>query len=334
MIEQAQELYIQAIGKLGVFTQGEFSGYSSRDDRDLKFQVRAVASEHIDPKLYTVLQPNMIITLTMYPWKAIEFTLDPTDFSSVGRRVPDDEGKQIGWFSRVVLREKPKLTADKDELGYILTNFTASTPTLEFSRQVNEREAQLRQAKQVRLAEQKVRIDKEVEEARIQVVERKAVLILENVALIEGQKCLGIIIDDDNNKRKHLRENYDHVKTGLDYSIFFEEVAIPEEAIRLILAIQKLNIGDNAIPVVVFMDGNLKDAQGKHTTGVQTTDSLKAKLDELGLLMPYLVGNSGETSKNTNLGLKYSDKYLAANDYRQPPIKLFQDIERVFQPQQ
>lgn len=333
MIEGAAELYRRSLDKLGPFVKGQFvPSY-----REGELEIEAVVVAHTDPTLPTVLQAQ--VRIRFYPVRKtpVEYTLDPTNFSTIARRELKDQGKNPGFLDKLFHRT-PRTTVNASEFNLLDTLVRYSTETDEFQAQLWEHSQRLteEEAQRARKADEaKRRRQRQIEEEnarnrekwRLLDAEKSALSVLEKARQIEGERCLGLIVDDSTSKVDNLIEVYEKVKDKLGYKMVFEWIGFDVEAVRLIAAFQKLNAGENQIPLVVFMDGHFPH-DSNYPAGINATAAIKAKTEELGLPMPYLVGNGSMPSDNTRLQTNYPDIYLATTRRDYPNDYINQDFDR------
>lgn len=349
--ELAADVYDLAVERLEGFTQGEFFYGNRGIPRRLRLQLTPPlnSAEAIADESKAILDIN----LNPETPGQVEYTFDPSNFSTVSRRAVSEHVANPGIWRRL-LRKTPRLEASAQELSTLDYLIARAEPTPEFQAKINAEEARVQFAELDRrvsekererraileaegrssAAERESRI-REHEQAKMAQAEEKVTEVLKQAELIEGRKGLGVIVEDFTPKVQSLRKEYAEVKPDLDYSLIFHWIKDPEDAIRQITALQKLNLQGTNLPIFIFMDGLL---EGKYTTGIATINALAAKLQESGLPMPYLVGNAGDSWRNTELQELYPDYYITTYardipwvrepdfDYKSWKVKPFMDI--------
>lgn len=327
-LDTAPSIYDLAIERLVGFSQGSFESADRRDFRRLALQLLPVKT--IEDTLEADRSALKVILDPEKP-KATEYTLDPANFLNVTRNEIARAAENPGIWDRLLGRTLRTQANEKDlrELGFLIDR---AKPTPEFQAQIEqeqerrtvieqERLAAMERERQVRLeaerlerAAQSERRTNEQELTKMRKAEQVASGVWEKSEKVEGDKCIGVIVEDFPDKVKWLRERYEEAKPNTDYSIIFHWIEDPEEAVRQIVALQKLSLAGPNLPVFVFMDGML---EGKYKTGMETAEALVAKLQEYNLPMPYLVGNAGDSWRNRELNERFPDNYVTtyARDY-------------------
>ncbi len=315
MTKTASEIYCRALERLGPFPEGQFNvlhPFSGKLRGDLV--ISKIAADPSDLKPLSELAPTVQILFSPLGRREVRYTFYPGALSIIPREEIDEIDKidRMPSFFRTLFSGLPRVVANSRELERLLETVNGARETTNFKRKLEQYEQWARQRASEERARQRAEEARQLEERAMEVALAKARPILEKVRGVEGPKFLGLVFDDNIMKRVSLLDQYDAVKDQLDFKAVVEWIGHDEEAIRLVTTIQRLNVGQSQVPVVVFMDGRFP-RESKFKEGLDAACALEKELDELGLPMPFLVGNSNSPYFNTLLEIRFPKSYLATS---------------------
>lgn len=314
---KARSVYFSAQAKTEMFAEGEFFSHPNGSySATGKFSVESIYQE---PQGEEYTAPQAIVHIKYFPYhgKEVEYTIDPSNFSSVARQ----EAPPTGFMSKLV---KPRVVANEKELETLDREIPFLSPSGDFidklrsGRQKVENDDQQARHLNIKIEES---IRKKAREAQEEAEKEdearmKASEILEQVT--PDTDCLGIVVDDYPPKfygagkfQEGLLKEYQNA--NLDVNISLHLITESGPAVKVISNIlQILKESEKDLPVIIFMDGSMQDCEYK--TGTRTAKAIRERLNKEGLPMPYLVGNSNDEFNNEMLQKANEDCYLTSFD--------------------
>lgn len=322
MIDHATELYKSAVNKIGVFKQGEFIVSQPNSTPVGNVEIRDITPP-IDPEIYTVYPPKIAIKWKPLDKTPVVYTLDPSNLSEIERKELVDSRS---WWQKL-RRKKQRTTADSEdieELAFILTG----KPTESFAHNIADHERQIkidrdrldreiREQREERMRQQKMQED-EVKAMN------KAAAMLSEVKSLGNSFYLGIIVDDKEKKSTEIISSHQNVEKSLIYKPVLQWIEDSGEAFRILVAIQRLNSVDNHVPVVVFMDGQLR---GDYASGIQLLVAVRDLIKKDGLILPKIIGCSGDPKRNKEMQQIFPHEYITSFQGESLEHEPFREIE-------
>ncbi len=165
-------------------------------------------------------------------------------------------------------------------------------------------------------------------------IEQGAQALIDRAKVVPGPKYLAVLVEDSPFKIGCFKDDVNNTQPQLSAQIVLHSEKDFNDAIDFIVALQEINSKEQILPLVVFMDGNLKVGNDRKT-GLAVTTELFNRIKARNLPLPFLVGASWEPYHNEAIESRFPDQYVetwGATEAR-PVLSgdlvlgVFQDIE-------